>query len=138
MGTRLYRKNDDGREDVKMDAKEAIKVVKSIKQATQDYYDRHKGFYDTADAKEDVEKELAGINVAISALEKVETLEAENARLREKETPKEPIYVKEGDAYCPICGDSVNAWLGDQFISDEFISYKFCSNCGQAIKNDKE
>ena len=116
-----------------MDAKEAIKVVKSIKQATQDYYDRHKGFYDMADVKEDVEKELAGINVAISALEKVETLEAENVRLREKETPKEPRYVKEGYAYCPNCGDNVNQWLGD-----EFISYKFCSNCGQAIKIDKE
>ena len=108
-----------------MDAKEAIKVVKSIKQATQDYYDRHKGFYDTADAKEDVEKELAGINVAISALEKVETLEAENARLREKETPKaikQRAYNFRGeevgvcpnnhkvqvyDNYCHICGQKL-------------------------------
>lgn len=102
-----------------MDAKEAIKILAKM----QNY-----------DSKENVE----ALEIAIEALEKVETLEAENARLREKETPKEPRYVKEGDAYCPICGDSVNAWLGDEFISDEFISYKFCSNCGQAIKNDKE
>ena len=102
-----------------MDAKEAINILAKM----QNY-----------DSKRNVE----ALELAISALEKVETLEAENARLREKETPKEPRYVKEGDAYCPICGDSVNAWLGDQFISDEFISYKFCSNCGQAIKNDKE
>ena len=117
-----------------MDAKEAIEIIKSIRIDTKDYYDKHKGFY----PKEQEENDLVGIDLAISALEKVETLEAENARLREKETPKEPRYVKEGDAYCPICGDSVNAWLGDEFISDEFISYKFCSNCGQAIKNDKE
>ena len=97
-----------------MDAKEAINILAKM----QNY-----------DSKRNVE----ALELAISALEKVETLEAENARLREKETPKEPRYVKEGDAYCPICGDSVNAWLGD-----EFISYKFCSNCGQAIKNDKE
>ena len=115
----IYRKNDDGREDVKMDAKEAINILAKM----QNY---------------DSKRNVAALELAISALEKVETLEAENARLREKEVPKEPRYVKEGDAYCPICGDSVNAWLGDEFISDEFISYKFCSNCGQAIKNDKE
>ena len=119
-----HGKNDDGREDVKMDAKEAIERLKNYPKDSI-----------TGTGKLVLSSE---IELAISALEKVETLEAENARLREKETPKEPRYVKEGDAYCPICGDSVNAWLGDEFISDEFISYKFCSNCGQAIKNDKE
>ena len=107
-----------------MDAKEAIRILGKM--------------YKAQPINERLSIENAALSTAISALEKVETLEAENARLREKETPKEPRYVKEGDAYCPICGDSVNAWLGDEFISDEFISYKFCSNCGQAIKNDKE
>ena len=101
-----------------MDAKEAIENLKNY--PMYNYY-----FPDT--------KISQATRLAISALEKVETLEAENARLREKETPKEARYVKEGYAYCPICGDNVNEWLGD-----EFISYKFCSNCGQAIKNDKE
>ena len=123
-----------------MDAKEAIKVVKSIKQATQDYYDRHKGFYDTADAKEDVEKELAGINVAISALEKVETLEAENARLREKETPKKPI-MKEGnnrDLFCSICGARVSD-VADRIINSDNLQ-KYCGVCGQLLdwSSDKE
>ena len=99
-----------------MDAKEAINILAKM----QNY-----------DSEENVE----ALEKAINALEKVETLEAENARLREKETPKEPRYVKEGYAYCPNCGDNVNEWLEYQ---NEFISYKFCSNCGQAIKNDKE
>ena len=69
--------------------------------------------------------------LAISALEKVETLEAENARLRERETPKEPVQ-KEDSAYgwawyCPNCG---------VFIDPS--TYKHCPECGQAIKNDKE
>ena len=94
-----------------MDAKEAIKVVKSIKQATQDYYDRHKGFYNTADAKEDVEKELAGINVAISALE--------------KQIPKEPIF-DSGNRLCGECNEIIKAYESH------------CPFCGQAINNDKE
>ena len=97
-----------------MAAKEAINILAKM----QNY-----------DSKENVE----ALEIAIDALEKVETLEAENARLKEKETPKEPRHVKEGYAYCPTCGDNANEWLGD-----ELISYKFCSNCGQAIKNDKE
>ena len=92
-----------------MDAKEAIKVVKSIKQATQDYYDRHKGFYNTADAKEDVEKELAGINVAISALE--------------KQIPKEPIF-DSGNRLCGECSEIIKAYESH------------CPFCGQAIKKE--
>ena len=107
-----------------MDAKEALRYFHFVVTLGRAYYPNSEDF--------------KAHELAVEAFKKVETLEAENARLREKETPKEPIYVKEGDAYCPICGDSVNAWLGDEFISDEFISYKFCSNCGQAIKNDKE
>ena len=99
-----------------MDAKEAMKVVKSIKKTTQDYYDRHKGFYDMADVKEDVEKELAGINKAIEALE--------------KQAPKEqgPSFWNSDrwSIMCPSCG----AEIDDD--SD------FCKWCGQAIKNDKE
>ena len=117
-----------------MDAKEAIWNLKDLKNDNQKLA-KYRGDIATI-LKYD--RYNNAIDIALSALAKVETLEAENARLREKETPKEPRYVKEGDAYCPICGDSVNAWLGDEFISDEFISYKFCSNCGQAIKNDKE
>ena len=97
-----------------MDAKEAINILAKM----QNY-----------DSKENVE----ALKIAINALEKVETLEAENARLRAKEIPKEPRHVKEGHAYCPTCGDNVNEWLGD-----EFIYYKYCGNCGQAIKNDKK
>ena len=104
-----------------MDAKEAIRyMVKQKVDCATRYGDN---------------RVMACYQMAIEALEKVETLEAENARLREKETPKEPRYVKEGYAYCPNCGDNVNEWLEYQ---NEFISYKFCSNCGQAINNDKE
>lgn len=65
------------------------------------------------------------INEAISALEKVETLEAENARLREKETPKEPT--KDGRCYKCTCGYPL--YSGKAFANRE----KFCSRCGQAI-----
>ena len=99
-----------------MDAKEAIEEFNKYKSVGFNNYAQPSGM---------------AVMLAFEALEKVETLEAENARLREKETPKEPRYVKEGDAYCPICGDNVNEWLGD-----EFISYKFCPDCGQAIKEE--
>ena len=102
-----------------MDAKEALRYFNFVVTLGRAYYPNSEAF--------------KAYELAVEALEKVETLEAENARLREKETPKEPRYVKEGYAYCPICGDNVNQWFGD-----EFISYKFCPNCGQPIKNDKE
>ena len=77
------------------------------------------------------------LEIAISALEKVETIEAENARLREKQTPKEPInkdlcHYDEGslcihfEHYCPVCKHLVES------------VYDYCGFCGQAIKNDKE
>ena len=94
-----------------MDAKEAINILAKM----QNY-----------DSKENVE----ALEIAISALEKVETLEAENARLREKETPKEhgPVSwnIDRWSIHCPSC---------DAEIDDDS---DFCKCCGQAIKNDKE
>lgn len=71
------------------------------------------------------------------ALEKVEKLEAEIARLREKEKPKIPLkkdlsHYEEGslcihfEHYCPVCKHLVES------------VYDYCGFCGQAIKNDKE
>ena len=99
-----------------MDAKEAIKIVKGIKR--NGWWIFNKG----------VKTEFC--EVAISALEKVETLEAENARLREKETPKEhgPVSwnIDRWSIHCPSC---------DAEIDDDS---DFCKCCGQAIKNVKE
>ena len=105
-----------------MDAKEALRYFKEI-----EFVDL--GVDEAGREDPHIVQAREAKQAAIEALEKVETLEAENARLREKQTPKEPRYVKEGYAYCPICGDNVNQWLGD-----EFINYKFCPECGQAIK----
>lgn len=76
------------------------------------------------------------LKIAISALEKVETLEAENARLREKETPKALKMNGEmnGDwLSCPNCGYNFAGSIPN-----------YCRDCGQRfkkfqpIKNDKE
>ena len=95
-----------------MDAKEAIEILAKM----QNY---------------DTKRNVEALEIAISALEKVPVLEAENARLREKETPKEPTnkrYWHGGllGAKCPNCQKTVGGYE------------KFCINCGQAIKNDKE
>ena len=104
----IYRKNDDGREDVKMDAKEAINILAKM----QNY-----------DSKENVE----ALEIAISALEKVETLEAENARLKEKETPKEPVKYNNFHR-CPSCEEGL------------LPKQNFCDECGQKLdwSSDKE
>ena len=104
----IYRKNDDGREDVKMDAKEAINILAKM----QNY---------------DSKRNVAALELAISALEKVETLEAENARLREKETPKEPIDYK-----CPCCGESVFLKTRAGWYQVEH-HLKVCEKCCQKI-----
>ena len=94
-----------------MNAKEAINILAKM----QNY-----------DSKRNVE----ALEIAISALEKVPVLEAENARLREKETPKEhnqPRWnIDRWTINCPGC---------DGEIDDDS---DFCKWCGQAIKNDKE
>ena len=91
-----------------MDAQEAIKYLKSM--------------LFLVDMSGSTLKAIAANQMAISALEKVETLEAENARLRERETP-----IIKNNRDCPCCG-----------AVDKNIFAKFCFNCGQAIKNDKE
>ena len=109
-----------------MDTKEAIKYLKSM--------------LFTSDMSESTLKAIAVNKMAISALEKVETIEAENARLREKETPvkirteTEEIYEPYDDVpidrkvnlYCGKCGKPLNAY------------HDYCYWCGQAIKIDKE
>ena len=99
-----------------MDAKEAIENLKNY--PMYNYY-----FPDT--------KISQATRLAISALEKVETLEAENVRLREKETPKaikQRAYNFRGeevgvcpnnhrvqvyDNYCHICGQKLD-WASDK------------------------
>ena len=80
------------------------------------------------------------LEMAISALEKVEVLEAENTRLKEKQTPvkirteTEGIYEPYDDVpigrkvnlYCGKCGKPLNAY------------HNYCYWCGQPINNDKE
>ena len=100
-----------------MDAKEAIEYL----QKTTIIFSRQSGQSLWQEAHK----------MAISALEKVETLEAENARLREKETPKaikQRAYNFRGeevgvcpnnhkveiyDNYCHICGQKLD-WPSDK------------------------
>ena len=100
---------------------EAIEVLQSI---SKDVTFNQEEFYNK-DLKELCQKEIDSLGLAISALEKVETLEAENARLREKETPKaikQRAYNFRGeevgvcpnnhkvqvyDNYCHICGQKL-------------------------------
>ena len=95
-----------------MDAKEAIENLKNY--PMYNYY-----FPDT--------KISQATRLAISALEKVETLEAENARLREKETPKEPVDYK-----CPCCGESVFLKTRAGWYQVEH-HLKVCEKCCQKI-----
>ena len=121
-----------------MDAKEAIEEIKSIKQRTQNYYDRHKDFFNIEGTKKETENELNSLSLAISALEKVETLEAENARLKEKETPKK-ANDQYGYYYCPQCHNQITTEVfNDETQEHEYAPMKFCPYCGQAINNDKE
>jgi len=64
-----------------MDAKEAIAALNAGITEAKEHYERRKD--------EDDVTMIELFSVCVEALEKVETLEAENARLREKETPKE-------------------------------------------------
>ena len=107
-----------------MDAKEAIEYFKEV-----EFID--KWGPDEAGNGDSLIKQANDARLtAISALEKVETLEAENARVRERETPKEhgPVSwnIDRWSIHCPSCG----AEIDDD--SD------FCKWCGQAIKIDKE
>lgn len=99
-----------------MDAKEALKYFNFVVTLGRAYYPNSEAF--------------KAHELAVEAFEKVEALEAENARLRERETPKEHGQVSwnidRWSMHCPSCG----AEIDDD--SD------FCKWCGQAIKNDKE
>ena len=102
-----------------MDAKEAIEYMKKARSLHVERY-------------RDSEK-IGLYNNVIDALEKVETLEAENARLRGKETPKEPI-MKEGnnrDLFCSICGARVSD-VADRIINSDNLQ-KYCGVCGQKL-----
>ena len=115
-----------------MDAKEAITELEKM-EAYENYVLNCIADDDVSETAE-VQRNIKSLQLAISALEKVETLEAENARLREKETPKEAIstgywQVHRGGRLlveCPSCGGKIG------------YLEKFCSECGQAIKIDKE
>ena len=112
----LYGKNENGREDIIMDAKEAIKNLKVL---------RDFPFIKITDGT---------AAAAISALEKVETLEAENARLRERETPKE-VIAKGMELMCSNCNEVL---MVECDFGQDISLPKYCWNCGQAIKIDKE
>lgn len=101
-----------------MDAKEAIEYLNKQKTDCANSYGDN--------------RVIECYKTAISALEKVPVLEVENARLREKETPKEPT--KDGRCYKCTCGYPL--YSGKAFANRE----KFCSRCGQAIdwSSDKE
>ena len=89
-----------------MDAKEAINILAKM----QNY-----------DSKRNVE----ALEIAISALERVPVLEAENARLREKEIPK--ALKMNGDwLSCPNCGCNFAGSIPN-----------YCRECGQRFKNFK-
>ena len=103
-----------------MDAKEAIEYFQFVVKMGE--------FYCPSEP-------LNAYKLAVEALEKVPTLEAENARLRERETPKKPTK----DGRCYKCTCDYPLYSGKAFANRE----KFCSRCGQAIdwssdKNVKE
>ena len=109
-----------------MDAKEALRYFNFVVTLGRAYYPNS--------------EEFKAHELAVEAFEKVETLEAENARLKEKETPvkirteTEGIYEPYDDVpvgrkvnlYCGKCGKPLTAY------------HDYCYWCGQAIKNDKE
>lgn len=49
--------------------------------------------------------------------------------LKERDTAKAPIDADEDYGFftCPSCGEAI-------YASDDFVSHKFCLNCGQRIK----
>lgn len=94
-----------------MDAKEAIEYLKSM--------------LFPSDMSESTLKAIAVNRMAISALEKVPVLEAENARLEERETPK--TLKMNGDwLSCPNCGCNFAGSIPN-----------YCRECGQRFKNFK-
>ena len=111
-----------------MDAKEAIEIVKENILQIKELQNMFTGKINTK------------FLMAIEALEKVEALYEENARLRKKETPKEPI-MKEGnnrDLFCSICGARVSD-VADRIINSDNLQ-KYCGVCGQKLDwlSDKE
>ena len=109
-----------------MDTKEALRYFNFVVTLGRAYYPNSEAF--------------KAHELAVEALEKVPTLEAENARLREKETPKEPI-MKEGnnrDLFCSICGARVSD-VADRIINSDNLQ-KYCGVCGQLLdwSSDKE
>lgn len=94
-----------------MDAKEALRYFNFVVTLGRAYYPNSEAF--------------KAYELAVEALEKVETLEAENARLREKETPKEP-YSQEWAEFDTKEGVCNCGWL----IRD---SQRYCPDCGQKL-----
>ena len=109
-----------------MDAKEALKYFDFVVTLGRAYYPNSEAF--------------KAHELAVEAFEKVEALETENARLREKETPKR-IMMKEGnnrDLFCSICGARVSD-VADKIINKDTLQ-KYCGVCGQKLdwSSDKE
>ena len=106
-----------------MDTKEALRYFNFVVTLGRAYYPNSEAF--------------KAHELAVDALKKVETLETENARLKEKQTPvkirteTEGIYEPYDDVpigrkvnlYCGKCGKPLNAY------------HDYCYWCGQAIKN---
>ena len=96
--------------------------------------DAKEAIYHAKEALEQCEKKTAYkqaefYKVAIEALEKVETLEAENAKLKEKEIPKEPIC--EDYAFkCPSCKSNLSLKESDD---GDYFHADYCTDCGQKI-----
>lgn len=99
-----------------MDTKEALRYFNFVVTLGRAYYPNSEAF--------------KAHELAVEAFKKVPTLEAENARLKEKEKPKEhgPVSwnIDRWSIHCPSC---------DAEIDDDS---DFCKCCGQAINNDKE
>lgn len=103
-----------------MDAKEAIERLNEFVWKQANGYSIH--IANGGQDNDEFELLMDDLKLAISALEKVPVLEAENARLREKETPKAPKF-DSGNRLCGECNEVI------------FNYYDYCPFCGQAIKN---
>lgn len=60
--------------------------------------------------------------------QEIKQLQAENARLMEKETPKELVCDEHNRFYCDRCGKEISM--------PQYTPYRYCQFCGGRIKDE--
>ena len=83
--------------------------------------------------KEDAEKDLSAIQLAIEALKEVQqyreigTVEECRKAVEKQKAKKPEVIDRDFDYYkCPVCGEYI-------WATDNINDHKYCLNCGQAV-----